>query len=170
MSYKAGIVKAISDLNDRTGSSYVAIKTHMQANMPADKEWRDATFFKALKDGMEAGDFVKVKASYKLSTFLKDRRRRLKDGVDAGDFAKIKASYKLPVSFTSQIKMFIISYVNGVYGLRFILIFSFFNIHFNTLCAFCLPDGMAASKNILDLPRLLIQRHTLLRYHHDPSL
>jgi histone H1/5 len=38
MSYKAGIVKAITELKDRTGSSSIAIKKHMQAAMPTDKK------------------------------------------------------------------------------------------------------------------------------------
>ena len=75
MSYKAGIVKAISELKDRTGSSSIAIKKHMQANLPADKKWMNAAFLKALKDGVEAGDFVKVKASYKLSAAFKEKSK-----------------------------------------------------------------------------------------------
>ena len=66
MSYKAGIVKAITELKDRTGSSSIAIKKHMQAEM-GDKKWLNGIFLKALKDGVAAGDFIKVKASYKLS-------------------------------------------------------------------------------------------------------
>mmetsp|Transcript_19782 Transcript_19782/g.41519 ORF Transcript_19782/g.41519 Transcript_19782/m.41519 type:complete len:199 (-) Transcript_19782:692-1288(-) len=39
MSYKAGIIKAISSLKDhRTGSSMIAIKKHMQADLPSDKK------------------------------------------------------------------------------------------------------------------------------------
>ena len=75
MSYKAGIVKAISELKDRTGWSSIAIKKHMQANLPADKKWMNAAFLKALKDGVEAGDFVKVKASYKLSAAFKEKSK-----------------------------------------------------------------------------------------------
>jgi histone H1/5 len=71
MSYKAGIVKAITELKDRTGSSSIAIKKHMQANMPADKKWMNTTFLKALRDGVAAGDFVQVKGSYKLSAKAK---------------------------------------------------------------------------------------------------
>jgi histone H1/5 len=71
MSYKAGIVKAITELKDRTGSSSIAIKKHMQANLAADKKWMNAAFLKALKDGVEAGIFVKVKSSYKLSASAK---------------------------------------------------------------------------------------------------
>jgi histone H1/5 len=46
MSYKAGIVKAISELKDRTGSSSIVIKKHMQANMPKDKKWMNSVFLK----------------------------------------------------------------------------------------------------------------------------
>jgi histone H1/5 len=75
MSYKAGIVKAILELKDRTGSSSIAIKKHMQANMPSDKKWMNTAYLKALKDGVEAGDFVKVKASYKLSASFKEKSK-----------------------------------------------------------------------------------------------
>lgn len=73
MSYKAGIVKAIEELKDRTGSSMIAIKKHMQALMPADKKWMNAMFLKALKDGVKAGDFTQVKNSYKLSPDFKKK-------------------------------------------------------------------------------------------------
>ena len=32
MSYKAGIIKAITELKERTGSSSIAIKKHMQVS------------------------------------------------------------------------------------------------------------------------------------------
>ena len=70
MSYKAGITKAIDEMKDRTGSSMQAIKKHMQAEM-GDKKWLNGMFLKALKDGVEKGDFIKVKASYKLSPAAK---------------------------------------------------------------------------------------------------
>ena len=73
MSYKAGIVKAIEELKDRTGSSMISIKKHMQANMPADKKWMNAMFLKALKDGVKSGDFTQVKNSYKLSADFKKK-------------------------------------------------------------------------------------------------
>mmetsp|Transcript_18785 Transcript_18785/g.27154 ORF Transcript_18785/g.27154 Transcript_18785/m.27154 type:complete len:152 (-) Transcript_18785:529-984(-) len=74
MSYKAGIVLAIDELKDRMGSSMVAIKKHMQANMPSDKKWLNATFLTALKSGVAAGDLIKVKNSYKLSPEFKKKR------------------------------------------------------------------------------------------------
>ncbi len=74
MSYKAGIIKAISSLKDhRTGSSMIAIKKHMQADLPSDKKWMNAMFLKALKDGVTAGDFVQNKQSYKLSADCKKK-------------------------------------------------------------------------------------------------
>mmetsp|Transcript_13504 Transcript_13504/g.19319 ORF Transcript_13504/g.19319 Transcript_13504/m.19319 type:complete len:120 (+) Transcript_13504:59-418(+) len=76
MSYKIGIIKAISDLKDRTGSSMQAIKKHMQGALPSDKKWANTTFLTALKTGVASGDFVKVKGSYKLS---QDFKKKLAD-------------------------------------------------------------------------------------------
>jgi histone H1/5 len=73
MSYKAGIIKAITELKDRSGSSQIAIKKHMQAALPADKKWMNATFLKAIKDGVTAGEFVQIKNSYKLSADAKKK-------------------------------------------------------------------------------------------------
>ena len=73
MSYKAGIVKAIDELKDRTGSSMIAIKKHMQANLPKDKKWMNAVFLKTLKAGVASGDFVQNKNSYKLSADFKKK-------------------------------------------------------------------------------------------------
>ena len=71
MSYKAGIIEAITELKDRTGSSMISIKKFMQDKLPADKKWQNATFLLALKNGVTAGDFVKNKNSYKLSADFK---------------------------------------------------------------------------------------------------
>jgi histone H1/5 len=71
MSYKAGIVEAIAELKDRTGSSTIAIKKVMQEKLPKDKKWMNATFLSSLKKGVADGDFVQVKASYKLSAEFK---------------------------------------------------------------------------------------------------
>ena len=70
MSYKEGIVKAIVDLKDRTGSSMQAIKKHMQGNL-GDKTWMNSVFLKSLKSGVESGMFVQNKNSYKLSADYK---------------------------------------------------------------------------------------------------
>eukprot|EP00984_Skeletonema_dohrnii_P022087 scaffold11205_cov221-Skeletonema_dohrnii-CCMP3373.AAC.3 len=69
-----GIIKAITELDERGGSSStsiaIAIKKHMQAEM-GDKKWLNGIFLKALKDGVASGDFIKVKASYELSPAAK---------------------------------------------------------------------------------------------------
>ena len=67
MSYKAGIITAITGLKDRTGSSSIAIKKAMQATLPADKKWLNAMFLGALKKMVADGILVKVKDSYKIS-------------------------------------------------------------------------------------------------------
>ena len=74
MSYKAGIIKSIDDLKDRTGSSMIAIKKVMQTDLPKDKKWLNATFLSALKAGVASGDFIQIKNSYKLSPEFKKSR------------------------------------------------------------------------------------------------
>ena len=71
MSYKIGIVKAITDFSDRTGSSMIAIKKHMQNALPGDKKWANTIFLTALKTGVAKGDLVQIKGSYKLSPEFK---------------------------------------------------------------------------------------------------
>jgi hypothetical protein len=84
MSYKAGIIKAITELKDRKGSSSIAIKKHMQAEM-GDKKWQDATFSAALKNGVASGDFVQVKSSYKLSKDFKQANKATKTAKNMPD-------------------------------------------------------------------------------------
>mmetsp|Transcript_42068 Transcript_42068/g.75860 ORF Transcript_42068/g.75860 Transcript_42068/m.75860 type:complete len:299 (-) Transcript_42068:1879-2775(-) len=69
--YKAGIITAITHLNDRTGSSIHGIKKQMQANIPATKKWLNGMFLNALKRMVLKGDLVQIKSSYKLSADLK---------------------------------------------------------------------------------------------------
>lgn len=76
MSYKAGIVVAITELKDRSGSSMIAIKKFMQDKLPAEKKWQNAVFLSALKSGVASGDFVKVKNSYKLSPEFKASQKK----------------------------------------------------------------------------------------------
>ena len=71
MSYKAGIIKAVDELKDRTGTSMIAIKKHMQADLPKDKKWGNAVFLTALKASVASGDLIKIKNSYKLSPDFK---------------------------------------------------------------------------------------------------
>mmetsp|Transcript_14451 Transcript_14451/g.21299 ORF Transcript_14451/g.21299 Transcript_14451/m.21299 type:complete len:153 (-) Transcript_14451:235-693(-) len=74
MTYKAGIVKAIEELKERTGSSMQGIKKHMQAGLAVDKKWLNTTFLTALKAMVKDGDLVQVKGSYKLSPEFKKKR------------------------------------------------------------------------------------------------
>ena len=73
MSYKEGIISAVTELKDRTGSSLPAIKKHMQDNLPKGKTWKNTVFLAALKSGAASGDFIKVKGSYKLSPEFKKK-------------------------------------------------------------------------------------------------
>ena len=71
MLYKAGIINAIDKLKDRTGSSMIAIKKFMQADLPKEKKWLNATFLSALKVSVASGDLIQIKNSYKLSPEFK---------------------------------------------------------------------------------------------------
>jgi histone H1/5 len=73
MSYKVGIVEAIGELKDRTGSSMIALKKLMMSKLPKDKKWQNATFLASLKSGVASGDFVQIKSSYKLSADYKKK-------------------------------------------------------------------------------------------------
>jgi histone H1/5 len=78
MSYKAGIITAITGLKDRTGSSSIAIKKSMQATLPTDKKWLNAMFLGALKKMVADGILVKVKDSYKISADYKKKASKPK--------------------------------------------------------------------------------------------
>ena len=73
MSYKEGILSAISALKERSGSSSIAIKKHMQASLPSGKKWMNTTFLTALKTLTTAGDLIQIKSSYKLSPEYKKK-------------------------------------------------------------------------------------------------
>ena len=94
MSYKAGIVAAITELKDRTGSSSIAIKKHMQANLPKDKKWMNATYLAALKKMVADGDLVQNKASYKLSADFKKKSSKKKAAPKKKSAPKKKAAPK----------------------------------------------------------------------------
>lgn len=74
VSYKEGIIKALDELKDRTGSSLPAIKKHMQASLPQDKKWANGMFLSVLKSMVTSGDIVQTKGSYKLSADFKKKR------------------------------------------------------------------------------------------------
>lgn len=61
MSYKQGIIDAITELKDRTGSSAMAIKKVMQEKFGKDKKWLNATFLSSLKAGVKSGEFIQTK-------------------------------------------------------------------------------------------------------------
>ena len=61
-----------SPLKDHTGSSYIAIKKTVQASMPKDNKWMNATFLAALKKMVADGTLVQNNASYKLSPEKKE--------------------------------------------------------------------------------------------------
>ena len=72
--YKEGIVEAIAELKDSSGSSVIAIQKFMQDKLPKDEEWENILFLKALKAGVEKGDFIKNNNCYALSAdFLKQK-------------------------------------------------------------------------------------------------
>jgi len=73
MSYKAGIIEAVMEMKDRNGSSMISIKKFMQAKLPKDKKWLNATFLTALKTSVGSGDFIQIKNSYKLSPEFKKK-------------------------------------------------------------------------------------------------
>lgn len=64
--------EAIGALRERTGSSYMAIEKYITANH-AELDFKRHHFRNALKRGAAKGDFIKVKASFKLSPAMKKR-------------------------------------------------------------------------------------------------
>ena len=74
--YKAGILHVISSLNDRNGSSSIAIKKHMQTGLPKDIKFDIKRFLEALKKAVADGDLVQVKNFYKLSAEYKEKETK----------------------------------------------------------------------------------------------
>lgn len=72
MSYKQGIIDAISELKDRTGSSTIAIKKVMQEKFIKDKKWQNSTFLHALKAGVASGEFLQVKVRKQIPASLSE--------------------------------------------------------------------------------------------------
>jgi hypothetical protein len=73
VTYKSLIIESINELNDRKGSSMIAIKKLVQEKLSKDKKWQNATFLAALRRGVANGDLVQVKNSYKLSAEFKKK-------------------------------------------------------------------------------------------------
>lgn len=63
------VAESIKALNDRTGSSVQAISKHVKAQYHIDIN--KPALVKAIKKGVEAGDLVQIKASYKLNKLKK---------------------------------------------------------------------------------------------------
>ena len=67
--YAVMVAESIKALNDRTGSSVQAISKHVKAQYHIDIN--KPALVKAIKKGVEAGDLVQIKASYKLNKLKK---------------------------------------------------------------------------------------------------
>jgi linker histone H1 and H5 family len=61
MSYREGIIEAITTLQDRNGSSMISIKKFVQEKLPKGKKWLNATFLQALKNAVAAEDLVQIR-------------------------------------------------------------------------------------------------------------
>merc|ERR1712194_742827 len=94
MSYKAGIIEAIEELKERSGSSSIAVKKYMQAKLPKDKKWKNGMFLMALKNGVASGDFVQIKNSYKLSPDFKKNKAKASSASKKKVATKKKATTK----------------------------------------------------------------------------
>lgn len=63
--YAVMVTESIKELGDRTGSSVQAISKQLRAKYNIDIN--KPALIKAIKKGVETGDFVQIKASYKLA-------------------------------------------------------------------------------------------------------
>ena len=92
MTYKESNIVAIEDLKDRNGSSMISVKKNMQAGMPKDKKWQNATCLTALKTMVTKGDLTQIKNSYKLYPALKKAK------IDANKPKKVAPKKNNPVA------------------------------------------------------------------------
>jgi hypothetical protein len=84
MSYKERIVRAIEELKGGTkGWSASAIKKQMQGGYSS-RKWSNVSFLKALKAGVDCGDFIQTKQSYKLSAAINRKLDAAKHVEDLG--------------------------------------------------------------------------------------
>ena len=74
--YKETILKGITELNERSGSSLQAIKKYVQSNLPKGKEYKNGVFLLTIKRAVESGTLVKVKGSWKISAEAKKQQLR----------------------------------------------------------------------------------------------
>jgi hypothetical protein len=85
MSCKERLVRrAIDELKGGTkGSSDSAIKKQMQGGYSS-RKWSNVSFLKALKSGVQCGDFIQTKQSYKLSAAINRKPDAAKHVEDLG--------------------------------------------------------------------------------------
>ena len=69
------IIKAITDQNERGGSSTIGIRKHMQSRMPSHEKWQNGIYLNSLDKLIEEGTLVQVKSCYKLSLDYKNRQK-----------------------------------------------------------------------------------------------
>ena len=78
LSYSVMAVEAVLNLNDRHGSSLVAIRKYIQSNFPL-KDQQTASFnaltLKGVNKAVASGELEKVKHSFKVTWQEKDRRK-----------------------------------------------------------------------------------------------
>lgn len=85
------VAESIRALGDRTGSSVQAISKHLRATYKFDPN-RPA-LNKAIKKGVEAGDLIQIKASYKMA-------KKTSTGATASGKTKKKAPAKKKTTVT----------------------------------------------------------------------
>jgi histone H1/5 len=117
MSYKEGIIHAITELKDRNGSSMIAIKKHLQGNLPKDKKWINGTFLKVLKTGVANGEFVQIKNSYKLSPEFKKKVGKKPAAVAKKTTTTKKAPAKAVPKKKATAKAVSVAFVRTIYCL-----------------------------------------------------
>ncbi len=86
-------MNAITRLKDRTGSSSVAIRKYMLANIPDNRTtWMNHMFLGQLKKMVADGILVKVKDYYKISAHYKEYVRKLEQARRGGMIGKMRGA------------------------------------------------------------------------------
>ena len=92
-SYRARIVEAIANLKARSpGSTALAIKRCVRANMPADEEWTNSVFLNALKKMVADGDLVQTDDNYMFSQKFLEKSIQKKSASADTDTAAVSSS------------------------------------------------------------------------------
>ena len=91
--YRTGIMDAITRLKDRTGSSSVAIRKYMLANIPDNRTtWMNHMFLGQLKKMVADGILVRIKDHYKISARYKEYVRKLEQARRGGVIGKMRGA------------------------------------------------------------------------------